>query len=89
MFVGEGGAYPALPWGGGYPCLRVTSQWQAPPKVPKVALPSRFPARFHVGDSIQFVAQNCDRVGVPLGFHERVTLPPLSFNVRGIPIWGG
>jgi len=43
----------------------------------EVAHPSRFPARVYVGDSIQFVAQNGDRVGVPLGFHERVTPPPL------------
>ena len=46
-----GGCRSGARWSVGYPCLRVTCQWQAPPsKVPKGAPPSRFPARVYVGD---------------------------------------
>jgi hypothetical protein len=55
----------------------------------EVAPPTRFPARVHVGDSIQFVAQNGERMGVPLGFHEHFDPTLLSFNGGVVPVWGG
>jgi len=57
-----------------------------PSRVPKVALPSRFPVRVYVGDSLQVIAQKGDREGGPPGFHEGVTPTPCLSNGRGVPV---
>ncbi|GAB6285490.1 MAG: hypothetical protein STSR0009_16910 [Methanoregula sp.] len=44
------GVPAGAPDGWGYPHLRVTCHGQAPPKVPKVAPPSRFLVRVQVRD---------------------------------------
>ena len=67
-------------WGVGVPLpSRHLSMAGTPSKVPKVAPPSRFPARVYIGDSLQVIAQKGDREGRPPGFHERVT--PVIVNV--------
>ncbi|GAB6285762.1 MAG: hypothetical protein STSR0009_19630 [Methanoregula sp.] len=51
-------------WGVGVPLpSHHRSLAGTPSKVPKVAPPTRFPARVYVGDPIQFVAQKGDREG--------------------------
>ncbi|GAB6284044.1 MAG: hypothetical protein STSR0009_02430 [Methanoregula sp.] len=60
-----------------------------PSKVPKVAPPSRFPARVYVGDTIQFIAQKGDREGGPPLCQVSKTPTPQSLQWEADPLWVG